>query len=114
MAASRDDDLRPDITRALLLLAEDPDAETRGAAVSTLAEFQDLAPAVADGLAGLLDDDYLLVRLAAAYGLARRDDPRTAEAIERLGRLPAGYEHDHRLSTLWRWSWQKENPGGAW
>ncbi|MFD4529761.1 HEAT repeat domain-containing protein [Streptomyces sp. NPDC058470] len=111
MAGSRDADLRPDITRALLLMAEDPDAETRGAAVSTLAEVQDLPRAVADALAGMLDDDDLLVRLAATYGLARCDDPRTAEAIERLGPLPAAYEHDHRPSALWRWSRRKANPG---
>ena len=108
MAATRDDDLRPDITQALLLLTEEPDTDTRGTAVATLAEFQDLTPAVADALAGLLDDDHLLVRLSAAYGLARCDDPRTAEAIERLGPLPAGYEHDHRAGALWRWSRQKE------
>jgi hypothetical protein len=114
MAGTRDDGLRPDVTRALLLLAEDPDADTRGSAVSTLAEFRDLAPAVVDALARLLDDDCLLVRLAATYGLARCDDPRTAEAIERLGPLPPGYEHDHRVSALWGWRRRKENPGGEW
>ncbi|MCX5558726.1 HEAT repeat domain-containing protein [Streptomyces sp. NBC_00038] len=105
----RDDDLLPEITRALLLLTEDPDTDLRGAAAAALAGSPDRTPAVADALAGLLAEDNQLVRLEAAYGLALRDDPRTGEAIERVGPLGVGFEHDHRASALWRRSWRKEN-----
>ncbi|WP_257004064.1 HEAT repeat domain-containing protein [Streptomyces sp. SA15] len=99
----RDDELLPEIIRALLLMVEDPDAGTRGAAASVLAASRARTPAVADALAALIDDDEQLVRLDAAYGLARRDDPRTEEAIERVGPLGAGFEHDHRPHEFWRW-----------
>ncbi|MEU9290651.1 HEAT repeat domain-containing protein [Streptomyces sp. NPDC048275] len=105
----RDDDLLPEITRALLLLAEDPDADMRGAAATALADSRDRTPAVADALAALLNEDNQLVRVEAAYGLARRDDPRTDEAIERVGPLGAGFEHDHRAGALWWWRWRKAN-----
>ncbi|MFC9848647.1 HEAT repeat domain-containing protein [Streptomyces sp. NPDC060223] len=107
----RDDDdlLLPEITQALLLLTEDPDADLRGAAAAALASSRHRTPAVADALAALLDEDNQLLRLEAAYGLALRDDPRTAEAIERVGPLGDGFEHDHRAEELWRWRWRKEN-----
>ncbi|MFD7880545.1 ankyrin repeat domain-containing protein [Streptomyces sp. NPDC059766] len=108
-ASMGDDDLLAEITRALLLLTEDLDADPRGAAVAALAGSRDRTSAVADALAGLLDEDNQLVRLEAAYGLALRDDSRTAEAIERVGPLGDGFEHDHRVDELWRWRWRKEN-----
>ncbi|KUN55584.1 hypothetical protein AQJ46_49150 [Streptomyces canus] len=108
-ASMRDDDLLSETTRALRLLNEDPDAVPRGVAVAALAGSRDGTPAVADALAELLDDDNQLVRLEAAYGLALRDDPRTAKAIERVGPLGDGLEHHHRASALWQWRWQKEN-----
>ncbi|WP_328557956.1 ankyrin repeat domain-containing protein [Streptomyces sp. NBC_00358] len=108
-ASMRDDALVSEITRALLLLTEDLDADSRGAAVAALAGSRDRTSAVADALAGLLDEDNQLVRLEAAYGLALRDDPRTAEAIERVGPLGHGFEDDHRADELWRWRWRKEN-----
>ncbi|MFD3926289.1 ankyrin repeat domain-containing protein [Streptomyces sp. NPDC058614] len=104
----RDDDLLPEITQGLLLLTEDPDAP-RGAAAAALAGSRDRTPAVAHALAALLDEDNQLIRLEAAYGLALRDDPRTAEAIERVGPLGDGFEHDHRADELWRWRWRKDN-----
>jgi len=58
----------------------------------------------------LLGHDNQLVRLEAAYGLALRDDPRTEEAIERVGPLGPGFEDDHRASEFWRWRWRKKNP----
>ncbi|MFD5639164.1 hypothetical protein ACFWJM_34160 [Streptomyces sp. NPDC127077] len=109
-ASMRDDTLLPEITRALLLLTEDPDAGPRSAAAAALAGSRDRTSAVADALAGLLDEDNQIVRLEAAYGLALRDDPRTAEAIERVGPLGDGFEHDHRADAIWRWRWRKENP----
>ncbi|MDV9173131.1 HEAT repeat domain-containing protein [Streptomyces sp. W16] len=108
-ASMRDGDLLPEITRALLSLAESPDADVRGEAAVALAGSPDRTPAVADALAVLLGEDNHLVRLEAAYGLAVRDDPRTAEAIERVGPLGDGFVDDHRADALWRWRWRKED-----
>ncbi|WP_329557380.1 HEAT repeat domain-containing protein [Streptomyces sp. NBC_00696] len=108
----RDGDLLPEITRALLSLAEAPDADVRGEAAAALAGSPDRTPAVADALAVLLGEDNQLVRLEAAYGLALRDDPRTAEAIERVGPLGDGFEHDPRVDGLWRWRWRNGNSPG--
>lgn len=102
-ASMRDSDLLPEITRALLLLAKAPDADVRGAVTAALASSPDRTPAVADALAASLVDENQLVRLEAAYGLALRNDPRTAEAIELVGSLGAGFEHDHRVDEFWRW-----------
>ncbi|MFB7244346.1 hypothetical protein CW362_19650 [Streptomyces populi] len=103
-----DADLLPEITRTLLSLVSGPDADVRGAVAAALAGSPDRTPVVADALAALLGEDDQLVRLEAAYGLALRDDPRTAEAIERVGPLGDGFEHDHRADELWRWRWRKE------
>ncbi|GAQ75627.1 putative lyase [Streptomyces turgidiscabies] len=105
----RDDDRLPDITRTLLVLAEDPDPETRRAAAATLANSRIRRPAVSDALVALLAHDDQLVRLEGAYGLAVRDDPRTEEAIDRVGPLGPGFEDDHRASEFWRWRWRREN-----
>ncbi|MFI8346930.1 HEAT repeat domain-containing protein [Streptomyces sp. NPDC085596] len=112
-ASMRDSDLLPEITRALLSLAEAPDAGLRGTAAAALAGSPDRAPAVADALAALLGDDDQLVRLEAAHGLALRDDPRTSRAIERVGPLDAGFEHDHRADELWRWRRRNGNSVGG-
>ncbi|MPY60955.1 hypothetical protein FNH08_28585 [Streptomyces spongiae] len=109
-AGMRDDDLLPEIIQALLLLTEDPDPDVRGRAAEGLVRSQDRTPAVADALAALTDDDNQLVRLEAAYGLVVRDDPRSEKAVERVGSLGDGFEHDHRVDALWRWKWRKENP----
>ncbi|MFF9343845.1 hypothetical protein ACF1CG_29315 [Streptomyces sp. NPDC014773] len=59
---------------------------------------------VADALAALLDEDDSETRLNAAFGLLRSNDPRTGEAIGRVGRPPhPAYEHDHRLSAFYEW-----------
>ncbi|MDX3458278.1 HEAT repeat domain-containing protein [Streptomyces sp. ME02-8801-2C] len=112
-AGMRDDDLLPEITRALLLLAEDPDPAARSAAATTLAGSRIRTPAVSDALVALLAHTDQLVRLEAAYGLAVRDDPRTGEAIDRVGPLGAGFEDDHRAGALRMWRWRKRNPGGV-
>ncbi|WP_245173244.1 HEAT repeat domain-containing protein [Streptomyces aureus] len=105
-------DLLPEITRALLLLASGPATDMRGGVAAALAGSPDRSPAIADALVALLDDDDQIVRLEAAYGLVLRDDPRIAEAIERVGPLGDGFEHDHRADALWRWRWQKEKAAG--
>ncbi|MGW6890000.1 HEAT repeat domain-containing protein [Streptomyces chartreusis] len=111
-ASMRDDALLAEAIRALLLLAEDADPDLRGSAAVQLAASSDRTPAVADALVALLAEDNQLVRLEAAYGLALRDDPRTADAIERVGPLGPGFEHDHRASGLWWWERRKANPDG--
>ncbi|WP_318219394.1 HEAT repeat domain-containing protein [Streptomyces sp. SCL15-6] len=108
-----DDALLDPAVRALLRLAEDPDARLRGETAVLLASCRDRTPAVADALAALLHEDDQLVRLEAAYGLALRDDPRTAGAIERVGPLGDGFEEDHRWSRLWQWRRDKEHPASA-
>jgi hypothetical protein len=112
-AGMMDDDLLPEITRALLLLADDREADARSAAAVTLANSRIRTPAVADALVALLDHDNQLVRLEAAYGLALRDDPRTGEAIDRVGPLGPGFKDDHRASEFWWWQWRKKNPADA-
>ncbi|AJT67328.1 hypothetical protein T261_5712 [Streptomyces lydicus] len=105
----RDDELLPEIIQALLLLTEDPDPGLRASAAGALAGSRDRTPAVANALAALLDEDDQLVRLEAAYGLALRNDPRTDEAIDRVGPLGAAFDHDHRADALWRWKRRKDN-----
>ncbi|MFJ8545881.1 HEAT repeat domain-containing protein [Streptomyces sp. NPDC093586] len=108
-----DDDLLPHAVRALLVLAEGPDAGLRSEAARLLASCRDRTPAVADALVALLDEDDQVTRLEAAYGLALRDDPRTAEAIERVGPLGSDFVNDHRDSALQRWRWNREHPASA-
>lgn len=107
-AAMRDDSLLPDLTGALLLLIKEPDASVRSTAAARLATSGDRTPAVADALAALLHDGDQNVRLEAGYGLAERDDPRTADAIERVGPLGDLHVDDHRVSALWSWEWEKK------
>ncbi|MFG3548114.1 hypothetical protein [Streptomyces sp. NPDC047725] len=99
--------------RALTGLAGGPDARLRGEAAALLASCRDRTPAVADALFALLDDDDRITRLEAAYGLALRDDPRTAGAIDRVGPLGSAFVDDHRGSALWRWAREKARPEPA-
>ncbi|MHB9855201.1 hypothetical protein ACSYGO_38985 [Streptomyces krungchingensis] len=75
------------------------------------AASRDDTRAVADALAALLGEDDRSVRLAAAHGLARRDDPRTAEAIERVGPLGPVFAEGHRARGLWSWKRERERHG---
>ncbi|MFF1275657.1 hypothetical protein ACFVZC_19975 [Streptomyces marokkonensis] len=103
-----DDALLTPAVQALLALAEGPDTGLRGEAAALLASCRDRTPAVAETLFALLDEDDHLTRLEAAYGLALRDDPRTAEAIGRIGHDT--FADDHRWCALWRWQYDKEHP----
>ncbi|NUK56180.1 HEAT repeat domain-containing protein [Streptomyces lunaelactis] len=96
-------DLSPEITQALLVLIRDLDTAVRASAAAALSAPRDRTPAVTDAFAALLDEDDQQLRLEGAYGLARRDDPRTEEAYERVGPLGPGFEHDHRPGGLWHW-----------
>lgn len=108
-------DAGPDSTDAVVRLLRDPVAAVRAGIAEAVAESAvDPTEAIADVLVRLLDEDDFGTRLNAAYGLLRRDDPRTGEAIERLGRLSRpGFEHDHRLSAFWRWKWDREHGGST-
>ncbi|NML51748.1 ankyrin repeat domain-containing protein [Streptomyces sp. R302] len=92
-----------EVAEAVVRLLRDPEAQVRGGAAEAAAAGEDRTAELADALAALMDEDDFGVRLDVAYGLLRRDDPRTAEAIGRLGRTydPA-YWHDHRLSAVIR------------
>lgn len=86
----------------------------RARTAEAVADSADHSAAVADALVALLDEDDFGTRLDAAYGLLRRDHPRTGEAIERVGPLSRpGFEHDHRLSALWTWKWDREDHPAA-
>ncbi|MFE9876893.1 HEAT repeat domain-containing protein [Streptomyces sp. NPDC005784] len=99
-----------EFTDVIVGLLRDPAAEVRACIAEAVADGAIRTAAVADALVALLDEDDFGTRLNAAYGLLRRDDPRTGEAIERVGPPPGtGFEHDHRLSAFWRWKWDSED-----
>ncbi|KOT35308.1 hypothetical protein ADK41_25475 [Streptomyces caelestis] len=78
---------------------------------TVLASCRALTPDAAETLLALLDEDDHLTRPEAAYGLALRDDPRTAEAIGRIGH--ESFADDHRWCTLWRRRYDKEHPAAG-
>ncbi|MFI2908018.1 HEAT repeat domain-containing protein [Streptomyces sp. PDY-4] len=100
----------PEVTNAVVALLRDPVAMVRAWMSETVTHCADRSADVADALYALLDEEDFPVRLNAAYALLRREDPRTAEAVERLGSLSRpGYEEDHRLSAIWSWEWNRKN-----
>ncbi|MFF9759234.1 ankyrin repeat domain-containing protein [Streptomyces caelestis] len=106
--AVRDDALLAPAVQTLLALADGPDAELRRQAAALLASCPDHSPAVADALFALLDEDDPLTCLEAAYGLALRDDPRTAQAYRLVRDRDIGNADDHRWNRLWDWQYDKE------
>ncbi|MFH0521374.1 HEAT repeat domain-containing protein [Streptomyces sp. M41] len=94
-------ELSPPTRDCLLTLIRDTDHGVRAAAAEALSGCHDRTPAVMDAFAALLDEDSQILRLEAAYAFARRDDPRTEQAYERVGPLGPGFEHDHRVSAHW-------------
>ncbi|MFE1547730.1 HEAT repeat domain-containing protein [Streptomyces sp. NPDC058718] len=96
-----------DFRDVIVGLLRDPAAGVRARVVEAVADSPDRSTAVADALVSLLDEDDFGTRLNAAYGLLRRDHPRTGEAIDRVGPLNhPGFEHDHRVSACWSWQWE--------
>ncbi|MFI8964210.1 HEAT repeat domain-containing protein [Streptomyces sp. NPDC053493] len=93
----------PDVRAALVALARDPDAEVRRSAAECLAESADHAPEIADALADLRDPEHQTARLVAAYGLMLREDPRTPEAVGRIGDDRTDIWWDHRWDRVWEW-----------
>lgn len=75
----------PEALDVLAALARDPDASVRATVCEQLYEFEGRSPAVADILAGFLDEDDQLVRIKAVSGLANADDPRCVEGARLIG-----------------------------
>lgn len=75
----------PDALDVLAVLARDSDAGVRRTVCEQLYEFEGRGPAVADILAGFLDEDNQLVRIKAVSGLANADDPRCVEGARLIG-----------------------------
>lgn len=80
--------ITPAFREALLALARDPDQRVRAQAAMALGPSDDRTAAVTDALVSLLDVEDQLLRLEIVYALARRDDPRTEQAWNRVGQLP--------------------------
>ncbi|GAA5060258.1 HEAT repeat domain-containing protein [Streptomyces similanensis] len=103
-----------EFTDIIVGLLRDPVADVRACTAEAVAHSTARTAAVADALLALLDEDDLGTRLNAAYGLLLRDDPRTGEAIERVGPLSLpGFEHDHRLHAFWTWKWDRRERSDA-
>ncbi|MEU9096811.1 HEAT repeat domain-containing protein [Streptomyces sp. NPDC048361] len=104
--------LTPVFRAALLGLIRDPDPGVRGQAGIALGASADRTAAVTDALVSLLDEDEQLLRLEIVYALARRDDPRTGEAWNRVGELPPdfgvihGQQEDHRVVAYQAYTWR--------
>ncbi|MFE9856655.1 HEAT repeat domain-containing protein [Streptomyces sp. NPDC005780] len=75
----------PEALDVLATLARDPDAHVRAHVCEVLYEFEGRDPAVADILAGFLDEGDQLVRIKAVSGLADADDPRCVEGARLIG-----------------------------
>lgn len=75
----------PEALDVLATLARDPDAHVRAHVCEVLYEFEGRGPAVADILAGFLDEDDQLVRIKAVSGIADADDPRCVEGARLIG-----------------------------
>ncbi|MFI2205536.1 HEAT repeat domain-containing protein [Streptomyces sp. NPDC020192] len=99
-------DLTPAIRGTLLTLIRDPDPGVRACAAESLSGSHDRTVAVTEAFAALLDEEDQLLPVEAACALARRDDPRTEQAYERVGPLGPGLEHDHRVAAHWRYQWR--------
>ncbi|WP_329528739.1 HEAT repeat domain-containing protein [Streptomyces sp. NBC_01462] len=104
-----DRSLTTEFRDALLTLIRDTDFQVRARAAISLGNSDDRTAAVTDALVAVLDEEDLLLRLEIVYALARRDDPRTAYAWERVGELPPGFgeicqqQEDHRILAYWNY-----------
>ncbi len=89
-------------------LVRDPHSPLRGGAAEALAESDDRTADATELLLSLLDTDDRILRLVGAYGLARRDDPRTPEAYARVEELGPIHRPDHRANALEDWRGRNE------
>ncbi|MET7608124.1 ankyrin repeat domain-containing protein [Streptomyces avermitilis] len=99
----------PVIRETLLDLMTDPDAEVRQRACHTVADGKDRDPALADGMAELLDDPIRQVRVVAVYGLARHDDERCVEGARRLPPASPGAPYEYDLDEVWRYKLRRDD-----
>ncbi|WP_381561014.1 HEAT repeat domain-containing protein [Streptomyces eurythermus] len=93
----------------MLGLMTDPDAEVRQRACRTVADGRSRDPALADGMAELLDDPIRQVRVVAVYGLARHDDERCVEGARRLPPAPPGAPYEYDLDAVWRYKLRRDD-----
>ncbi|MGW1726269.1 HEAT repeat domain-containing protein [Streptomyces sp. NPDC002306] len=99
---------------ALYTLARDPSPEVRERAADRLAHCHGEAPGLTDVLAGLLDDEEREIRVHAAYGLARRDDPRCEAAVGGLRPLDVdGWPDSGLVRAMWRYEERRAAQTGA-
>ncbi|MFG2481813.1 HEAT repeat domain-containing protein [Streptomyces virginiae] len=104
---AKDED--PDGPRAVVRdLVRDPHSPLRGGAAEALAESDDRTADAAEVLLALLDTDDRVLRLVAAYGLARRDHPYTPQAYARVEELGPIHQPDHRAFGLGDWRRRNE------
>ncbi|WP_051810193.1 HEAT repeat domain-containing protein [Streptomyces sp. NRRL S-378] len=89
-------------------LVRDPHSPMRGGAAEALAESDDRTADATELLLSLLDTDDRILRLVGAYGLARRDDPRTPEAYARVEELGPIHLPAHRANALEDWLGRNE------
>ncbi|WP_449346182.1 HEAT repeat domain-containing protein [Streptomyces xanthochromogenes] len=108
----------PAFREALLDLVNDSDCDVRAQAAIALGASNDRTSAVTDALVSVLDHGEQLVRLEIVYALARRDDPRTDDAWERVGELPPGFgevggggQVDHRILGYWDYQRRHRSSG---
>lgn len=110
-AAQRDPGLRPEVVGTLIALIAGPPGEPRTTAAYRLAFLHspEPAPDVCDTVFALRDDPDQEIRLNAAAALARRDDPRTPQALERIGPPERELsEYDDRVDAIRRWERESE------
>ncbi|MFI6949551.1 HEAT repeat domain-containing protein [Streptomyces sp. NPDC050422] len=94
----------PEALEVLAALARDTDARVRASVCEVLYEFEGRSPAVADILAGFLDDDDQLVRIKAVSGLADADDPRCVEGARLIGPVDRADADDWLLDAAERYA----------
>lgn len=94
----------PEKLETVYALARDPDPVVRERTAYWLARCTARAPGLTDVLAGLGDDELRETRVHAAWGLARRGDPRCVEAARRLLPLdPDGWPDGNLMRAMWRY-----------
>ncbi|WP_327172131.1 HEAT repeat domain-containing protein [Streptomyces sp. NBC_01336] len=103
----------PEALDVLATLARDPDARVRGNVCEVLYEFEGRSPAVADILAGFLDEDDQLVRIKAVSGLADADDPRCVEGARLIGPVDRADQDTWLLDAAERYAQRRTAAAGS-
>ncbi|MFI6965029.1 HEAT repeat domain-containing protein [Streptomyces sp. NPDC050255] len=104
----------PEALDVLATMARDPDARVRAYVCEVLYEFEGRSRAVADILAGFLDEDDQLVRIKAVSGLADADDPRCLEGARLIGPVDrAEWEDTWLLDAAERYAQRRTAAAGS-